>query len=414
MGQATVADPVVPLSLTPVTVMLCPVCLAAVSVPPDPDMGALLGVEPEFSRAVVFPVAVSDAASATTQAKVNTIFVLCISGTSLGMDSKRRCYAFDNACVVTRRGRGTARSPGGKESFVNCANSRHETSGVSVGSDVDASPKEEVVSRSSTVLVFIRKSFSISRSPPERGLMTHYNTGMGTTPIASSPVVLPCKGVLFDMDGILISSLGSVERSWTKWANLRGVDPAYALRLIHGRRAIESAAIMRPDLDAAGELKLIEDIELADGEGITVLPGVKDLIGSLPKDRWTVVTSATKRLARTRLEAAGFVLPDRLVTAESVAEGKPNPAPYLAGAALLGFAPKECVVFEDSASGVAAGCAAGCIVVATTFSHEAEDLDCADYLVRDLTGMRVSAGPDGEGLILTFTPVSESGASHPA
>ena len=176
--------------------------------------------------------------------------------------------------------------------------------------------------------------------------------------LASSPVLIRCKGILFDMDGILISSLGSVERSWTKWSNLRGLDPAYVLSVIHGRRAIESVAMLRPDLDPAGELKLIEDIELADGEGITVLPGVKELIAALPADRWTVVTSATERLARMRLEASGFSLPERLVTAETVNEGKPNPAPYLAGAALLGFAPEECVVFEDSASGVAAGCAA--------------------------------------------------------
>jgi sugar-phosphatase len=205
------------------------------------------------------------------------------------------------------------------------------------------------------------------------------------------------------MDGILISSLGSVERSWTKWANMRGLDPAYVLGMIHGRRAIESTAMLRPDLDPAEELKLIEAIELADGEGITVLPGVKELIATLPPDRWTVVTSATEGLARTRLAGVGFKVPQRLVTAETVNEGKPNPAPYLAGAALLGFAPGECLVFEDSASGVAAGCAAGCIVVATTFSHEAEHLECANYLVRDLSGMAVSVLPDG--LTLRFTPL---------
>ena len=122
--------------------------------------------------------------------------------------------------------------------------------------------------------------------------------------------------------------------------------------------------MLRPDLDSGEELKLIEDIELADGEGITVLPGVKELIASLPKDRWTVVTSATEHLARMRLEVGigGAGSPG---DGRDVNEGKPHPAPYLAGAALLGFAPEECVVFEDSASGVAAGCAAGCIVVAT-------------------------------------------------
>jgi sugar-phosphatase len=222
-------------------------------------------------------------------------------------------------------------------------------------------------------------------------------------PLASSSVLVRCKGILFDMDGILISSLGSVERSWTKWAKMRGLDPAHVLSMIHGRRAIESVAMLRPDLDPAGELKLIEDFELADGEGITVLPGVKELIAALPEDRWTVVTSATEHLARMRLAGSGFKVPQRLVTAETVNEGKPNPAPYLAGAALLGLAPGECVVFEDSASGVAAGCAAGCIVVATTFSHEAEHLECANYLVRDLSGMAVSVLPDG--LALRFTPL---------
>jgi len=223
--------------------------------------------------------------------------------------------------------------------------------------------------------------------------------------LAASPFLVRCKGILFDMDGILISSVGSVERSWTKWATMRGVDPAYALTIIHGRRAIETVAMLRPDLDPGEELKLIEDIELADGKDITVLPGVKDLIAALPKDRWTVVTSATERLARMRLAASGFTLPERLVTAESVNEGKPNPAPYLAGAALLGLAPEDCLVFEDSASGVEAGCAANCIVVATTFSHEAEHLECANYLVRDLTGVIVSLLPNGEGLTLRFTPL---------
>lgn len=223
--------------------------------------------------------------------------------------------------------------------------------------------------------------------------------------LAFSPVLVRCKGILFDMDGILISSLGSVERSWTKWARMRGVDPAYALGMIHGRRAIESVAMLRPDLDPAEELKLVEDIELADGKGITVLPGVKELIATLPPERWTVVTSATERLARLRLAASGFSLPERMITAETVSEGKPNPAPYLAGAALLGFVPEECVVFEDSASGVAAGCAAGCIVVGTTFSHEAEHLECANYLVRDLSGVNASVLPNEKGLALRFTPL---------
>ena len=222
----------------------------------------------------------------------------------------------------------------------------------------------------------------------------------------SSPVVIRCKGILFDMDGILISSLGSVERSWTKWALMRGVDPAYACRIAHGCRAIETVAKLRPDLDSEAELRVVEEIEIADGEGLSVLPGVMDLLASLPAERWTVVTSATERLARERLAACGIPVPARIITAESVTQGKPNPAPFLAGAALLGFPPEECVVVEDSESGAKAGRAAGCTVVATTFSHSVESLAAAHFLVEDLTGVAATTLEGDGGLELRFAPLT--------
>jgi mannitol-1-/sugar-/sorbitol-6-phosphatase len=206
--------------------------------------------------------------------------------------------------------------------------------------------------------------------------------------MSSSPTTIRCQGILFDMDGILISSLDAVERSWTKWAELRGFDSALARRIAHGRRAIDTLTTLCPECDNEVELKLIEDLEVADNEGLTVLPGVCDLLAALPADRWTVVTSATERLARVRLAAGGIPVPKRLVTADQVTSGKPHPEPFLAGAALLGIAPKDCVVFEDSAAGAIAGRAAGCTVVATTFSHPAESLEAAHYLVKDLTGVR--------------------------
>lgn len=206
------------------------------------------------------------------------------------------------------------------------------------------------------------------------------------------------------MDGILVSSLGSVERSWTKWAQMRGVDPALAVRTAHGCRAIETLARLRPDLDSEAELKVIEDIEIADNEGLSVLPGVLELLQALPRDRWTVVTSATERLARVRLMAGRIPLPERVVTADHVTRGKPHPEPFRAGAAMLGFRPEECVVFEDSASGAQAGRAAGCTVVATTFSHSIESLEAAHYLVTDVTGVEVDTARDC--LVLRFMPLA--------
>src|SRR5579862_1105758 len=118
--------------------------------------------------------------------------------------------------------------------------------------------------------------------------------------VASSPVQVRCKGILFDMDGVLIASLGSVERSWTKWANLRGIDPEYAVRIAHGCRSIETVAKLRPDLDPETENQIIEGFEIDDVDGLTVLPGVLNLLSVLPRGRWTVVTSATEPLARVR------------------------------------------------------------------------------------------------------------------
>lgn len=220
----------------------------------------------------------------------------------------------------------------------------------------------------------------------------------------SAPVVeLHCQGFLFDMDGILISSIESVERSWSKWALMRGIDPALACRTAHGCRAIETVAKLRPDLDSEAELRVIEEIELSDGEGIIVLPGVLDLLAKLPPNRWTVVTSATEKIARMRLAVRRIPVPDKLVTAESVTQGKPDPAPYRKGAELLGLDPAQCIVFEDAPSGTKAGRAAGATVIATPFSHAPAELEAAHYLVNDLSQIEVTRAPDG-GFDLRFTP----------
>ena len=212
-----------------------------------------------------------------------------------------------------------------------------------------------------------------------------------------SPIHISCKAILFDMDGILISSLGAVERCWHKYAEMRGLNPAHALKVAHGCRAIETVARLCPDLDPVAELKVIEDLEVADTDGLAVLPGVRQFLAQLPEDRWAVVTSATRRLALARLAAAGLPMPRYLVPADHVTQGKPHPEPYLAGAAMLGFAPQDCVVFEDAPSGVRSGKAAGCTVVATTFSHSAEEL-ASDHLLPHLVGLKVMLLPGQEGL----------------
>jgi sugar-phosphatase len=206
------------------------------------------------------------------------------------------------------------------------------------------------------------------------------------------------------MDGVLISSIGSVERTWEKWALARGLDPATTIATIHGRRAIESVRLLRPDLNDQAELEWLEQMEIEDNVGLSALNGVCSILKALPENYWTVVTSATERLARSRMEHAGIPVPARIVSADMVTHGKPHPEPYLKGAELLGLAPADCLVIEDSASGAQAGHAAGCKVLATLFSHSLESLIDADWVVRSLEDVSVHVA--GEAVEVRFTPVS--------
>jgi sugar-phosphatase len=215
--------------------------------------------------------------------------------------------------------------------------------------------------------------------------------------------VVEAKGLLFDMDGVLISSIGSVRRSWRKWAKIYGIPDADNYEVPHGMRAIEIVKSLRPDIDPEEGLKVVEDIEVDDTEDLKVLPGVKALLESLPADRWAIVTSATKRLTVERLKVAGLPLPERLITADMVEQGKPHPEPYMRGAALLGFSSAECVVVEDAPSGVGAGKAAGSRVLGVIGTHTLEELDRADWVVGSLAGLRVVSS--GAGLELRFSAV---------
>lgn len=210
------------------------------------------------------------------------------------------------------------------------------------------------------------------------------------------------------MDGVLISSIGSVNRCWRRWAIHYGIPNAEQFVIPHGTRAFEVMMSLRPDFtaeQAAEGLKLIEDMEIEDVFDLTVLPGVKELLGSLPADRWTIVTSATRRLMVARLKVAGLPQPERMITGNDVVNGKPHPEPYITGAGLLGFAPSDCVVVEDAPSGVGSGKAAGCRVLAVLGTHRAEELYAAgaEWVVGSMTGVKTELV--GDELKLEFDEV---------
>ena len=206
---------------------------------------------------------------------------------------------------------------------------------------------------------------------------------------------LTTRGILFDMDGVLISSTGADERCWLQWAKHHNMEGAFSLQSTHGRRAVDTLRALRPDLDPVIEQRRLEDYDAEDYSGLVILPGVEKLLASLPADRWTIVTSATVRLLEGRLRHAGLPVPKVLVPAERVANGKPHPEPYLTGAQLLGLAPADCLVIEDSPAGVASGKAAASRVLAVLSSHTREQLPAADWYIDSLEQVRAAAQPNG-------------------
>jgi len=105
-----------------------------------------------------------------------------------------------------------------------------------------------------------------------------------------------------------------------------------------------------------------------------------------------------------RLAAAGLPVPERLISADDVERGKPDPEPYRRGAELLGLRSEECVVVEDAPSGVGAGIAAGCRVLGVLGTHSLDELHAASWVVSSLEGVVGTAKADG--LEMRFAPVA--------
>jgi mannitol-1-/sugar-/sorbitol-6-phosphatase len=201
--------------------------------------------------------------------------------------------------------------------------------------------------------------------------------------ILSYAVSLPCKAVLFDLDGVLVDSRASVERQWRRWGRANGIDPERIWPVMHGVRSSEVVAALAPSLDAEAEGEALDLAQARDPEGVVAMPGAGALLDSLDLP-WTIVTSGRRELAQARLGFAGLPVPMTMVCAEDVSEGKPSPEGYLLAAERLGFEGSECVVVEDAPAGVVAGRAAGARVVGVATTHAAEQLGEADRVVASL------------------------------
>ncbi|AOT58659.1 MULTISPECIES: HAD-IA family hydrolase [Streptomyces] len=216
-----------------------------------------------------------------------------------------------------------------------------------------------------------------------------------TASAPNDPNVLTARALLLDMDGTLVNSDAVVERVWRRWALRHGLDPDAALKVVHGRQGYATMALLLPDRpmeqNHAENRELLAE-ETADLDGVVPVPGAPAFLAAVAALPHALVTSADAALAAARMGAAGLPMPELRVTAECVSASKPDPEGFLKGAAELGFAPADCVVFEDSEAGVAAGRAAGMRVVGVGPRAAAY---APELHVPDLTRLRVEVTADG-------------------
>jgi len=210
-------------------------------------------------------------------------------------------------------------------------------------------------------------------------------------------------GVLFDWDGVVIDSSSQHERSWELLAAERDLFlPEGHFKAGFGKKN----EIIIPTLGWGNDPAIIRELadrkealyrELVAEEGVTILPGARELLEALKGEGIPrAVGSSTPRenldalFATTGLDA----LFDVVVCGSDVSHGKPDPEVFLSGAAKLGLLPSRCIVIEDAFAGIEAARRGGMKVVGVATTNPVESLDQCDLAVvslEEVTPRRLAA-----------------------
>lgn len=188
------------------------------------------------------------------------------------------------------------------------------------------------------------------------------------------------KGLLFDMDGVLVHSMPLHTLAWERYLESLGIRVEDLERRMHGKRNSELVAdlignTLSEDVvfaHGAEKERVFREMMLAEGIEKYRVPGVTEFL-ERHKD-WPMAIGSNAEPANINFTLDHFGLRPYfkvLVDGHQVTHPKPFPDIYLKAAELLGLGPEQCIVFEDSPTGAAAGLAAGMRVVGveTTPTH---------------------------------------------
>lgn len=181
------------------------------------------------------------------------------------------------------------------------------------------------------------------------------------------------KGVLFDMDGVILDTEKLYTRFWKEAASVLGYTMTHEMAL--GMRSLSRQIGEQRLKEYLGEdvdylqvrTKRIELMSAFIQEnGVELKSGVHELLSFLEENGIKKAIATSSPLDRTKeyLSQVGLVDSfDELVSGHMVEHGKPAPDIYLYAAEKLGLKPEECLIIEDSPSGLFAGYQAGGIPI---------------------------------------------------
>ena len=193
-----------------------------------------------------------------------------------------------------------------------------------------------------------------------------------------SGTLAAARGILFDMDGVLIDSEPVHEKSIIAFTAELG-EALYDEAILHSFKGTPEKSMaarllaMYPEQTLTEEQIIQRSIALFAErfDQVEMIGGALDFLmkSHASGRKHGLTTSASRASQQLVFETFGFgKFFDTIVTGEDITHGKPDPEPYLLTAARLGLTVGECLVIEDSINGIRSGKAAGCQVIAITGS----------------------------------------------
>jgi beta-phosphoglucomutase len=206
--------------------------------------------------------------------------------------------------------------------------------------------------------------------------------------------------VIFDMDGVICHTNPYHSIAFREFFSVRNLNPTdeeFALHMFGKSNSyILSHFLQRPV--TGDELLQLEDekeslFRKIYESHVEPIAGLINFITDLEGNGVKLGVATSAPLANLELILSKVLIREKLgsvMASEQVKRHKPDPEVYLTSAANLGVSPAQCVVFEDSFSGVSAAINAGMKVVGVLTSHTKDELPPCNLYINDYSDLSYS------------------------